>query len=81
MAKECVICHRPISDNKKIPLCEYHRKVVKESGKRVAKAGIETTAAVVGVAKLGVDYVKKNPEVVKEVGKKVATVLSKIPRL
>ena len=66
---------------KKVPLCEYHRKVMGEKGKAVGRGGVGVVVSLGALIKTGGQYINEHPEVVKEVGKKVATVIKKIPKV
>ena len=76
MTKHCAYpgCNKPLPESFKIPLCDYHRAVIKETGE---KAGGTVVAIGTGIAMFvktgGVDLVKKH-------GSKVTKVIESIAR-
>lgn len=63
MTKRCAYpgCGKPLPDSFKMPLCDYHRAVIKETGRKVGATIATTgTGVVLFVKNGGVEFVKKH---------------------
>jgi len=61
MSSKCIICKKPLPDGGKLPICEFHKGVAKDSAKKAVGGTVAVGAAIAVAArdKIGPVVVEK----------------------
>lgn len=78
MGKQCIYpgCDKEdVAENGKIPLCEYHKGILKEQGVAIGGGVIAVGGTIVGIVKAGgIELIKKGAP---KIAKAISTILKR----